>query len=165
MSQETKEGVSVMLSRWNSFDELTDLHREVDHLFGRTWGTVPVLANEGPWVPATEVTSGNDGWQLRIALPGIDQRDVSVDLHGNTLTIKGERTETNRKDELHVSEIRYGRFERAFTLPEKVEGDRVNASFQNGMLELTLPLAASAKPRRIEIGGDEVKEIEVEKVS
>ena len=155
----------MMLARWNPLDEFSGLHREVDRLFGRSWADVPVRANEGAWVPATEVTSGEEGWQLRIALPREDKNDVSVDLHGDTLTIKGERTDTKRNDELHVSEIRYGRFERAFTLPAKVEGDKVNACFENGMLELTLPLAAGARSRRIEIGAAPAKEIDVEKIA
>ena len=155
----------MMLARWNPLDEFSVVHREVDRLFGRSWGDVHARTNEGAWVPATEVTSGEGGWQLRVALPGVDKNDVNVDLHGDTLTIKGERTDTKQNDELHVSEIRYGRFERAFTLPAKVEGDKVNARFENGMLELTLPLAASAMSRRIEIGAAPVKEIDVEKIA
>ncbi|HAK56036.1 MAG: Hsp20/alpha crystallin family protein [Vicinamibacterales bacterium] len=153
-----------MLTRWNPFNELTDLHQEVDRLFGRTWGEVPIRGNEVPWVPATEVTSNKEGWQMRIALPGIEPDDVHVDLHGNTLTIKGERSETKEDKELHVSEIRYGRFERMFTLPAKVEGEKVTASFHDGMLDLRLPLAESAKPRRIEIGKG-AKKIDVKKVA
>jgi len=154
-----------MLTRWNSFDELTDLHREVDRLFGWTRGEAPARPTEGSWVPATEVTSGKDGWHLRIALPGIDSKEVSVDLHGNTLSIKGERSENTRDAEMHVSEIRYGRFERIFALPAKVEAEKVTANYRNGMLELALPLAESAKPRRIEIGGGEAKAIVVEEVA
>ncbi|MBV04834.1 MAG: hypothetical protein CL474_02425 [Acidobacteria bacterium] len=156
---------AMMLARWSPLDDFSDLHREVDRLFGRSWSNVATGVNEGAWVPATEVTSGEDGWQLRIALPGVNKNDVNVDLHGETLTIKGERTDTKRNDELHVSEIRYGRFERAFTLPAKVEGDKVNARFENGMLELTLPLAASARSRRIEIGAAAGKDIDVEKIA
>jgi HSP20 family protein len=152
-----------MLTRWNPFDELTDLHREVDRLFGRTRAEGPIQTPRA-WLPATDVTSSKEGWQLRIALPGIEPEHVSVDLHGNTLTVKGERSETKQDQELHVSEIRYGRFERTFALPAKIESEKVTASFQNGMLELQLPLAEAAKPRRIEIGGG-AKGIDVKKVA
>ena len=154
-----------MLTRWSPFDELTDLHREVDRLFGRTRGEEPVRSTEARWVPATEVRSGKEGWNLRIALPGIDPKDVSVDLHGSTLTVKGERSDNKSDAEHHVSEIRYGRFERTFTLPAKVEAEKVTAEYRNGMLELTLPLSESAKPRRIQIDGGRAKAIDVEKVA
>jgi HSP20 family protein len=152
-----------MLTRWSPFDELTDLHREVDRLFGRTRGEGPTQDGRA-WMPATEVTSSKEGWQLRIALPGIEPEHVNVNLHGNTLTVKGERSETKQDQELHVSEIRYGRFERTFALPTKVESEKVTATFENGMLELQLPLAETSKPRRIEIGGGG-KGIDVKKVA
>ena len=145
----------LSLTRWNPFEELTSLHREMDQVFGRSWGEYP--AGRGwSWVPPTEVTSDKEGWKVRIALPGIDPKDVHVDLAGNLLTIKGERTVKEEDAEKHMSEIGYGSFERSFTLPENVAIEKVHAAFDNGMLELTLPVAAAAKPRRIEIEGGKV---------
>ena len=137
--------------RGNLFEELTSLHREVDHIFGQSWGEYPA-ARQGSWVPATEVTSGTESWTVRMALPGVDPKAVHVDLHHDVLTITGERTLKEETTEQHVSEIGYGRFERNFTLPENVATEKVNANFENGMLELTLPVSEAAKPRRIEIG-------------
>ena len=94
-----------------------------------------------------------------MALPGIDPKDVHVDLHQNVLTITGERTLNEEKSEQHVSEIGYGRFERSFTLPDNVASEKVNAHFENGMLELTLPVSEAAKPRRIEIGETSSKKV------
>ena len=88
-----------------------------------------------------------------MALPGIDPGDVKIDLNGSTLTIAGERSQSRENAELSRSEISYGRFERLLTLPSNIDTDRVEANFDNGMLDLALPLAESAKPRRIEIGG------------
>ena len=104
-------------------------------------------------MPATEVATAEDGWRVRVALPGIDAKDVEVDLHGNTLTVRGERADGRGGNGWYESEIAYGRFERTFTLPSSVDANRVEAHFAHGMLELTLPLAESARPRRIEIGG------------
>ncbi len=89
---------------------------------------------------------------MRVALPGIDPNQVHVDLHGNSLTISGERTRTEPNGHRYSSEFRYGTFERAFTLPTKVDTENVTARYDNGMLELTLPLSEAAKPRRIAIG-------------
>ena len=107
---------------------------------------------EASWAPATEIATVPDGWQVRMALPGIDPGDVKIDLNGDTLTVAGERSKRREDAELNRSEISYGRFERLLTLPSNVDADRVEANFDNGMLDLSLPLAESAKPRRIEIG-------------
>jgi HSP20 family protein len=145
----------LSLTRWNPFEELTSLHRELDRVFGRSWGEFP--AGKGwSWVPATEVTSDEHGWTVRMALPGIEPKDVHVDLTHNVLTVSGERAtevKSEEKAERHMSEIGYGHFERSFTLPENVAAEDVAAHFDNGMLELRLPLREAAKPRRIEIGG------------
>ena len=149
----TTQGGNIMLSmtRWNPLEDLGTLHREMDRVFGRYIGSDEPAA--GPaWTPATEVRTGDDGWKVRMALPGIDPGDVHVDLHGGSLTISGERTHTRENGNGYASEIRYGRFERVFTLPAKVDAERVSAHYENGMLELTLPLAETARPRRIAIG-------------
>ena len=142
----------LSLTRWNPFEELNSLHREMDRAFGRSYGVTP-KTDGWSWVPATEVTSDNEGWKVKMALPGIDPKDVQVDLHGNLLTVKGERTTKKENGEKHISEIGYGSFERSFTLPEVVDTEKVHAAFDNGMLELTLPVAEETKPRRIEITG------------
>ena len=140
------------LTRWNPFEELNSLHRELDRVFGHTQGEARSPVREAAWVPATEIATVPDGWQVRMALPGIDPGDVKIDLNGSTLTVAGERARGDENAELSRSEIGYGRFERMLTLPTSVDADRVEAKFDNGMLDLSLPLAASAKPRRIEIG-------------
>ena len=140
----------LSLTRWNPFDELTNLHREMDRTFGRSWGEFPA-GRSWSLVPATEVTSTAQGWKVQMALPGIDPKDVHVDLNNNVVSITGERTTKGEKSEQHLSEIGYGRFERSFTLPENVDLTKVGASFENGMLEVTLPVTEAAKPRRIEV--------------
>ena len=150
-----KRGLEMLsVTRWNPFDELPSLHREMERMFGRSWGEFPA-ERSWSWVPATEVTSDEQGWKVQMALPGIDPKDVHVDLNRNVLTITGERTMKvkGEKSEQHLSEIGYGRFDRSFTLPENVDLTKVGANFENGMLELTLPVTEAAKPRRIEITG------------
>ncbi len=141
----------LSMTRWNPFEELTSLHREMDRVFGRYVGDE--RAGTPPaWIPATEIDRGDDGWKVRVALPGIDPKDVHVDLNGNNLTITGERTRTGSDGKGRTSEFHYGRFERAFTLPANVDAEKVAADYVHGVLELTLPLAEAARPRRIAIG-------------
>ena len=146
----------LSLTRWHPFDEMNNLHRAVDRAFGGTPDGWPETHNSS-WLPATEATSGNDGWILRMALPGIDPKDVHVELHGKVLTVSGERTVTDEETDRHLSEIGYGRFERRFTVPSDVANDKVSATFEHGMLELKLPVAEETKSRRIEIAGSAMK--------
>ena len=142
----------LSMTRWNPFEELTGLHREMDRVFGRYMGDERTGTPAAAWIPATEINRGDEGWKVRIALPGIDPKDVNIDLDGNNLTITGERTRAGSGGEGRASEFHYGRFERTFTLPANVDSEKVSADYVHGVLELTLPLAETAKPRRIAIG-------------
>ena len=88
-----------------------------------------------------------------MVLPGVDPKDVDIQVHGNTLTISGERTnqrETREADFLQ-REITYGSFTRSVVLPEGVDKERVSAEYRNGMLEITAPIATASLPKKVEI--------------
>jgi HSP20 family protein len=140
----------LSLTRWNPWEDLDNLHRTIDESFGRR--STARADRDSSWVPATEVTSDKEGWTVRLALPGVDPKNVEIDLNHNILTVKGERSTAREDAEHHVSEFGYGRFVRSFTLPSTVAADAVGATFEHGMLELRLPMAEASKPRRIEIG-------------
>ncbi|HXH05115.1 MAG TPA: Hsp20/alpha crystallin family protein [Vicinamibacterales bacterium] len=143
----------LSLTRWNPFEELSALHRDVDRLFNRFFN-VGETASAVPgtsFAPAAEVVADKEAWRVRLALPGIDPKDVQIECAGNALTVRGERRQEEYRTEPFVSEITYGRFERTFTLPETIDSEKVTARYANGMLELTLPLKESVRPRRIEI--------------
>jgi HSP20 family protein len=144
-----------MLTRWHPFDELTSLHREMDRLFTRAFDNpaTPTSQPGAAFTPAIEVTSEKEGWNVRLALPGVDPKDVNIEVAGNTMTVRGERRREHKVDP-YLSEITYGRFERTLTLPESIDAEKVTAGYRNGLLELTLPLKESVKPRKIEIAVD-----------
>jgi len=100
-----------------------------------------------------------DKFVVRAEVPGMTKDDVDISVLGDTLTIKGERkAESEVKDEdYHRCEMCYGKFSRAVTLPSSVQAGKVAATYDNGMLEITLPKAAEAKPKKIEV---KVKEAE-----
>jgi HSP20 family protein len=144
------------MTRWTPFTELATLHRDLDSLFGRVFGeagrpqtSAPVLT----FTPAADVVKAGDKWTVSIALPGIDPKQVEINVVGRTLRVRGERPFDGYANgaEPVLSEISYGKFEREFTLPEDIDQEQVQAAYRHGMLELTLPLTESAKPRRIEI--------------
>ena len=108
--------------------------------------------------PHADVTESETEIRVMVELPGMRPEDVQVDLENNVLTISGEkkeeRTEGDEKNETwHLSERRYGRFSRSFVLPRDVEQEQIRASFDNGVLSLTIPKSEKARRRRIEIQG------------
>jgi len=92
---------------------------------------------------------------IKAELPGVSKDDVSVEVHQNTLTLRGQRTHEAevKQDKYHRVERSYGTFQRSFVLPTMVDQEKVQATFKDGVLELHLPRLESAKPRRIAING------------
>ncbi len=153
------------LTRWTPFDDLFRLHRRLDRLFDEVFGVSEDFGRGSrlDFVPPVEMASTDDSYQVRVALPGIDPKNVSVELSGNVLTIRGEHR-AERAD-AEVSEFGYGRFERSLTLPSGIDLDKVTASYRHGVLELRMPWKESVKPRRIPIQTTEPKVIEAEAVT
>lgn len=109
----------------------------------------------GMWSPAVSVTETKDELVLTAELPGMAEKDINVELENNVLSISGEkteeRTEGDSERQYHVWERSFGSFRRSFTLPQRVSGDDVKATFDGGVLTVTLPKVAEAKGRRIEV--------------
>ncbi|HEX8692356.1 MAG TPA: Hsp20/alpha crystallin family protein [Longimicrobium sp.] len=107
--------------------------------------------------PDADVMETEDAIRVTVELPGLRAEDLGVDLEGNVLTISGEkrqeRTEGRERDTWHLAERRWGRFSRSFLLPGDMEHDRISASFENGVLSVTIPKSEKARRRRIEIAG------------
>jgi HSP20 family protein len=106
------------------------------------------------WIPRVDIREGVDGLTLLVDLPGLGKEDVSITLENNVLTIAGERklaADQKQDDTYHRLERQYGAFSRSFTLAPTVLTDKVEASFENGVLTILLPKQEEAKPRRISI--------------
>jgi HSP20 family protein len=148
-----------LMRREHVFDDLFDLRRSFDHIFNRFLSR-SASAPEHPTrmlvaVPPIEAWVDNEDkkYHLSVAVPGIDPKEVQVSLQGNTLTVSGEHnSEKEKKDADYLQqEFSYGRFERTITLPEGVDAEKLTAEYNNGVLEITAPLSASALPKRIEV--------------
>ncbi len=126
------------------------LNQWVDGAFA-TW---PFAPQSGSWVPAVDIVEGKDEIRLVAELPGLAPADVKLSLENRTLTIKGEKKAQAVEEQdatVHRYERSYGSFERSFTLPEGIDGDRVQATFEHGVLTVSLPKAERAKAREIAI--------------
>lgn len=130
----------------------------------------------GPWggrlagmdllrAPEADVVETREEIRVMVELPGLRSEEVEVSLENNVLTISGEKREQRREGEAeqrwHLVERRYGRFSRSFVLPRDVEPDRIQASFENGVLMVTIPKSEKVRPRRIEVqGGNGQRQVE-----
>ncbi|MDE3168952.1 MAG: Hsp20/alpha crystallin family protein [Acidobacteriota bacterium] len=140
------------------YRDLFDFRRDFDEIFNRMIGATATPGTQtyeelfAPPVGAWTDTEAKK-FYLHVAVPGIDPKEVKIELQGNVLTISGERKKIETKKELtyHQREFTYGAFQRMLTLPEGVDAEKLTAEFNNGVLEITAPLAAAALPRRIEI--------------
>lgn len=149
-----------MLSRWNRwdpFEEIRAIQREIANLFDRVPGTTEAaLAGSGrstEWVPPMEAFYHDGALVLRCFLPGVDPRSVDVTVTDHVLTIRGERKlglDIPRDDYL-FSEVAYGRFERTLTLPQHLKTDQVSARYEHGVLEVRIPVVESVLPRKVTV--------------
>ena len=134
------------LTRWNSVDDVFNFQRDVDRLFNQFWSDLPTRTAAGPpsSSPSFHVNQTEDGWRVDVPLPGIDPKDVSLEVAGNNLTIRAEVPSDG--GDKNVS-----RYEQTLTIPQFLDLEKLNASHRHGMLRLTLPLKDSVKPRRVQI--------------
>jgi HSP20 family protein len=131
------------LTRWNSFDDVFNFQRDVDRLFNQFWSDLPTRTAAGS--PSSfQVHTTDDGWRIDVPLPGIDPKDVLLEVAGNNLTIRAEVP--NEDTDKNVS-----RYEQTLMIPQFLDLDKLTASHRHGMLRLNVPLKDSVKPRRIQI--------------
>lgn len=142
----------TLIRRTNPFGELISLRAAMDRLFEDSWvrphnGAV----DEHPL--ALDVRTTDDAYEIEAALPGVKPEDVDISVLGETLTItaRTDQEQSREDDGYSYREIRRGSFSRAVTLPSAVKADAASATFENGMLHLSIPKAEEAKPRQIQI--------------
>ena len=141
----------MTLVKWNPTRNLFNLNADlVDQFFNNSWMRHRA---DTDWTPAVDIEEDDNGYNFHVELPGMAKEDVKISLHDDVLTIKGEK-KFEKKDEsknYHCYERRYGTFERAFRLNSEVIIDKIDATFKNGVLQISLPKAEIAKPKEIEV--------------
>ena len=135
------------------FTDMEDLQKEMNRLFDLRSSWPVKTINGGIWAPAVDIIDEKDQIRIKADLPGLKKEDIEVSADNGVLTIKGEKKEEKEvKEKDYVrSERFYGAFHRSFSLPTGVDSQKVNASYKDGVLEVTLPKREDAKPKQVKV--------------
>lgn len=132
----------------------SDLLDEMDQFF-ENWGRISPaqVYDERRFDPACDVSETDEHYLMSVDLPGMKKENIKIEISDNVLTVSGERKRENSEKQKRVQrfEKHYGSFRRSFSLPLSIESDKVEARYEDGVLELYLPKTQAAKPRQVEI--------------
>ncbi|GCA83410.1 MULTISPECIES: Hsp20/alpha crystallin family protein [Microcystis] len=145
----------MALIRWEPFREVESLQKEMNRLFDRL---VPTDVGNGEkmglsFIPAAEITETPEAVQLKLEIPGMEAKDLNVEVTADSLTINGERKSEIKTEEegFTRTEFRYGKFHRVIPLPVQVDNTNVTAEYKDGILNLTLPKAEEEKNKVVKV--------------
>lgn len=144
-----------MLVRWNPLSEVDSLQRRINRLFEDADSTTKEGRGtpDAVWAPAVNSYEDTDAFLLSCDLPGMDQKDIRINLDNHTLTVSGTRKleHEEKKENYQRIECIFGTFSRSFALPATVNVEKIEATMDCGVLKLRLPKREESKPRQIEI--------------
>lgn len=132
---------------WDQMSDLQRLQRRMNRLFEE----VPAAGSEE--FPMINLWSGEEGYRLHAEVPGLDPASIDITVVGNTVTLRGSRQESKigEQEVYHRRERGFGQFVRSIQLPHLVEADKVEARYEHGVLDVTLPRSEASKPRKISL--------------
>jgi HSP20 family protein len=144
----------MQVRRWDPFTVLARMDREFDDLVQRTWGD----SAQAGFVPACEVVRRGEDVAIRFELPGVDvERDVTIEVERGRLVVSGERrdpmggSDSADRTGLLVRELRYGAFRREFALPQGISPEQVEATYDAGILEVTVKAVVAPEPTPVRV--------------
>ena len=142
-----------MLTRWDPVQEMLSLRNAMDRMLDTNYNNLDNTSRPLAWGLPLDVSETDDAFVVKASIPGVNPDDVEITFTDNVLTIKGEvKGEEEIKDaRYHLRERRYGSFVRSVSLGSRIDNDKIKASYENGVLTLTLPKASEVKPKRIAI--------------
>ena len=137
-----------------AFEELsTDMERIFDSLLGRTVGTMLRTKNAEQYAPTLDITESAESYEVHVDLPGVRPEDVKLEMHEGKLVVSGSRTTwSEQKDKaFHRLERSSGNFTRVISLPTEADVEKIDASYEHGVLKIVIPKAVKQQPKKIEI--------------
>ncbi len=144
------------LVRWNPWREMSTLQNRINSLFNEPFFRSDRGDDElslGAWHPVVDMFENDDKIVIKAELPGVDKKDISVDVKDRVLTLSGERNYDHevKEENYYRRERAYGKFKRAFNLPADVDPDKIKADFKDGVLKIELPKPEAQKPKQITV--------------
>ncbi|PMB17552.1 Hsp20/alpha crystallin family protein [Fischerella thermalis] len=143
----------MALVRWEPFREIDTLQRQMNRLFDELMPTARETANGITFVPPAEMEETPDAIHLKLEVPGMDAKDLDVQVSADSVSIMGERKSETKTEEKGMTrtEFRYGKFQRMIPLPARVQNTNVQAEYKDGILKLTLPKAEEEKNKVVKV--------------
>ncbi|MFB6357249.1 MAG: Hsp20/alpha crystallin family protein [bacterium] len=143
----------ALLNRQLPFRGLQDLEDEFEDLLSRVKGGNGESTSLSAWTPKVDIFEQGDEVIIESELPGIDREDIDVSLEDNQLTIEGERTVEQEQEDRNYyrSERVYDSFRRSFSLPRNIDREQVQATYEDGVLRVSLPVTEESKAKRVAI--------------
>ena len=143
----------MALIRWQPFREIDTLQREMNRLFDRVSIPADWESSGTAFVPAAELIETPEAIHLKLEIPGIEAKDMDVQVTADSVSICGERkSETHtEEDGMTRTEFRYGKFQRVIPLPARIENTKVEADYKDGVLKLSLPKAEEEKNKVVKV--------------
>ncbi|MFO7861348.1 MAG: Hsp20/alpha crystallin family protein [Desulfosalsimonas sp.] len=145
----------MALVRWNPWTTLPTLQDRINRLFEDAVPAAEGREDVGlfEWRPMVDTYEKDDAIMIKAELPGVKKDDISIDVNNGVLSIKGERKheEDVNEDNYYRRERFYGKFQRAFTLPDNADPDKIEAGFKDGVLEVKVPKTEQSKGKKVEI--------------
>jgi HSP20 family protein len=148
------------MMRWDPFQDLRSAQEEMAQMSPMLAHALGLHAQQGSgrattmaWAPALDISERKDAYLVTVELPGVEVDDLEITLEDGLLTIQGERQFTSESSEqqFHRVERSYGAFRRSITLPAHVMAEGIQASFEDGVLQILVPKMEEAKPKRIQV--------------
>ena len=144
------------MMRWDPFQDLRSAQDEMAQMSPMLAHALGLHTQQGSataWAPALDISERKDAYLVAVELPGLKPEDLDITMEDGLLTIQGERQFTSESSEqqFHRVERRYGAFRRSITLPAHVLAEQIEASFEDGVLQILVPKAEEAKPKRIQV--------------
>jgi HSP20 family protein len=152
MAIERRRPFGTLVERDPFRDIQSEMNRLFDNFLGRPTATATGTGSR-VWMPIVDLYETNDDLVVNFELPGVREKDISLSITGDVVTVKGERQfDQQLNDENYVhAERAYGKFERSIRLPMSVQAERVRATYRDGVLEVSLPKAEEVRPKEIKI--------------
>jgi HSP20 family protein len=141
------------MTHWEPFRGIENLQREINRLFDRLLPSGNGEIRSLTFVPSAEMEETDDAIHLKLEVPGMESKDLNVEVTEESIVIKGERKSESKSEAKGVlrSEFHYGKFERRIPLPAHIQTDKVRAECKNGMLTLTLPKVESEQRKAVKV--------------